>query len=245
MKHFYNEEAKRIDIMDERWYEVKDGDKTHTLRSVTTFLEVYPKGYGFRQWLKTAGFNADLVLERSAQFGSAVHSMIERALQGETVSYYDGMDIKVWERFLIWLDFWKELNANHDVKWSKDFVEMITYDLDLQYAGTVDLIARIDGEIELFDWKTGNYIGDEAEIQLSAYAKSVEKQLKCEVKKCNIVHIPLDKPNKKGYRIKEVTDIENNFEDFLSVQRVYFRSHKNEKPKYKTLPSEVNLETNN
>ena len=245
MRHFFNEEAKRIDVMDERWYEIKAGGETHTLRSVTTFLEVFPKDYGFKQWLKAAGFNADLVLERSAQFGSAVHSLIERALKGETVTYYDGMEIGVWERFLIWLDWWEEFNSEHEVKWSADFVEMITYDLKLGYAGTVDLIARVDGEVEVFDWKTGNYVGDEAEIQISAYAKSVAKQLKTDVSKGNIIHVPQKKPNKKGYRVYEVTDIETNFDDFLHTQELYFRKHKNEKPKYKQLPAEVNLASNN
>lgn len=241
MTHFYNEEVKRIDVMDERWYQIKAKGQEYDLRSVTTFLESFPKGYGFKKWLKSVGFNADIIFQKAGEFGSAVHSLIEQALKGETASYYEGMDIKIWERFLIWFDWWEEFNENHKVEWSADSVEMITYDLKLGYAGTVDLLAKVDGEYELFDWKTGNYLGDEAHIQISAYAKSIEKQLKIEINECSLIWMPLEKPNKKGYRVIEVHELDINFDDFLHTQALYLRTHKNEKPKYKSLPSEVKL----
>jgi len=241
MKYFVDSEAKRIDLLDERWYKVMSNGKEHNLRSVTTFLESFPKGYPFRQWLKTAGFNADIIMKQAGEFGSKVHNLIEQSLKGETVQYNELDGIEVWERFLTWLDWWKELNENHEVKWSKDFVELITYDLEYQYAGTVDFVVKIDNEYVVVDWKTGNYIGDEAHIQLSAYTKSVERQFKIEIYKALIVWIPAKRPNKKGYRVIDVENINDNFEDFLHTQALYFRTHKNEKPKYKTLPTTINL----
>ena len=234
-------EAKQINKFDERWYQIPDGDKIIDVRSVTTFLEAFPKGYAFRQWLKSSSFNADIILEQAGQFGSALHGLIETLLKGGQVNYYEEMDIRLWERLMIWMDFWTEFTSEHEVKWSPEFVEMIVYDLDYKYAGTCDFIPRVDGKITPMDWKSGNYVGEEAEIQISTYAKAIGKKFKCEIEKCLIVWMPEKKPNKKGYRIIEVTDIENNFQDFLHVQQVYLRANKGEKPKYKTYPTEITL----
>ena len=63
------------------------------------------------------------------------------------------------------------------------------------------------------------------------------------------------KPNKQGYTVHRITRnaldqetnetydaIQRNFEDFLHVQKVWLRAHKYDKPKYRYLPSEMDLE---
>lgn len=245
MSKNYIVEANQINLFDQRWYEIPTENGTKIVRSVTTFLEAFPKGYGFRQWLKTAGFNADLVLEKAQQFGSAFHGIIERLLKGETIEWNEEMEIRLWERLMVWLDFWRELNKS-EIKYKKDFIETIVYDLDLEYAGTVDFVCRVDNELTIIDWKTSNYISDHWGLQLAAYAKAFEKMYGTEVKNAWIVWFPEAKPNQKGYRIlneKQLGNMEDNFQDFLHTQQVYLRANQDEKPKYKTYPTKISLET--
>ena len=101
-KYRVNEEAKRIDMFDERWYQVPlpDGDSVD-LRSVTTFLEAYPKGYGYENWLKSIGADSKIALKQAGDFGSDFHYLVEQFLKGEEVKFAEG-NIELWERFILW-----------------------------------------------------------------------------------------------------------------------------------------------
>lgn len=234
----FQEKENRIDIFDERFYKI--GDKFY--RNVTTILGIINKGYAFDEWLKNSGHNAELITDRAGRFGTNLHTLIQRFLQGETVSYYNNqtegerVSTALWERFNIWLDFWRELNKNFTVEYNDENIEKICYCDKYEYAGTLDFVARINGEPTIFDWKSGNYLGNQEKLQMIAYMHMVD------VKKAKLIWMPAKKPNKKGYRIIDVDFSEAGMELFLATKKIFDMEHK-DKPKVLTLPIETSLQT--
>jgi len=229
----------RIDVFNERWY--KNGEKFY--RNVTTILGIIDKGYNFDEWLKNNGHNAELITDRAGRFGTNLHKLIQRFLTGESVSYYDNqaegdrVSTALWERFNIWLDFWRELNKDHKVGYAPEHdCEQIGYCEEYKYAGTLDFIADIDGIVTLFDWKSGNYLGNQEKLQMIAYMHMKE------ITKAKLIWLPAKKPNKKGYRIIDVEYTKEGFDLFLATKKI-FDMENTDKPKILTLPIETSLET--
>lgn len=230
----YRIEAEQINLFDERWYKVEED----YYPSVTTYLEVYPKGAGYYSWLQNTK-DPMALRDEAAQIGTETHRLIELCLKGEEVVYC-GQNIRVWERFVAWSNWFKDLCSNHVVEIID--IERILVSTELRYAGTCDLIALIDNELTVFDWKTGSFIGYTAEMQVAAYANIVGAP------KAVIVQINTDtdangkqKVNKKGYREYPVKDLVESFEFFLMCQKIWNKENPNAKPKFKTLPLSINL----
>lgn len=234
----FNETEKRIDIFNERWYRKIDTNKFY--RNVTTILGIIDKGYNYDEWLKNNGHNAEIIIDRAGSFGTAFHMLVQRFLTGDDVSYFDNKYLgdrastELWERFNIWIDFWKELNEKYKVEYKYEGVEFITYSEEYGYAGTIDFICRLDGIPAIFDWKTGNYIGNKEGLQQIAYMKTLN------INKGFLIHLPSKKPNKKGYKISEIEFTGEKFDLFLATKKV-FDMENNDKPKVLTLPLQLNI----
>lgn len=125
---------------------------------------------------------SDKTLGAAAHRGTSVHNSIENWLKfglydldPDLHGYMDG--------FLEW--------------WEKDKPEMIgseirTYHRILRYAGTVDLVADIGGEITLVDFKTTyKVIEKNCRIQLEAYAQALASH-GVYVQKKKILHMKKD-----------------------------------------------------
>lgn len=244
-------EIQQINLFDERFYNINGQD----IFNVTGWLDAFPKGNGFKQWLMNTK-DPDAVRDEAAQLGSEVHKLIEATLTGCTVTWEEGVTrLDVWERFLSWCNFWKDLNDDPNkllglknvksINRLKDFTEFIVYDLDYNYAGTVDKMIEVvfDDKSKkqiVLDWKSGNNIYDTAYIQVSAYVKAIEKKYGLQDVVGYIVQVN-PTLNKKGYRIYPVENIENDFQIFLATQQIYIRANGEPKPKYRTYPTTVNL----
>ena len=234
----FREDEKRVDIYNERFYKI--GDKFY--RNVTTILGIIDKGYNYNEWLKQTSYNSEIIVDRAGKFGTAFHELVQRYLLGEKVSYYDNKFLgdqtatALWERFNLWMDFWNEFNTDHDVYYKPTGVEYICHSDEYEYAGTIDLACVIDGTHTIIDWKTGNYVGDKEQLQLTAYMKAADN-----TPQARIVHIPAKKPNKKGYRITEVDYSQEMMDLFLASKRLFDFKNK-DKPKVLTLPLEFKKE---
>ncbi len=237
MKFFeFNETTKRVDIFNERWYPRKIGKDTKWYRNVTTILGIIDKGYAFQEWLKNTGHNSEIIVDRAGRFGTDFHKLVERFLKGENIVYYETLGeerykTELWERFNIWIDFYKEEQINPIA------TETVVYSDKYQYAGTVDCIAT--GCI--YDWKTGNIVGNSEKLQMVAYMHAINES-GGNVKLAKLIHIPVAKPNKKGYKIIEVEYSDELFDLFLSTKKVFDMENK-DAPKLLTLPLEISKET--
>lgn len=231
----YNVKVDRIDIFDERWYSIEGED----VPNVTSYTDMYPKGLGYQYWLMNTKDPLS-VRDEAAQIGSEVHRLIEDALNGVQV-VYSGQDIRIWERFVSWFEWYKEFTKEHEVKTLG--IEVICYDLELRYAGTCDWFCEVDGVKTVIDWKTGSFIGYTAELQVSAYAYALGAE------QAIIVQLNTDldasgkpKLNKKGFRVHPVKELERAFNRFKICIEDFWHENPNAKPKYKSLPTEIFIE---
>ena len=232
----FNEEEKKVDIFNERFYPRKVGKDLLWYRNTTTILGIIDKGYNFQEWLKNVGHNAEIIMDRSGKFGTDFHKLADEFQTNNVVKYFDiqgeaQYTTALWERFNIWIDFYKEF------KLEPIATETVVYSDKHQYAGTVDCITKD----AIYDWKTGNYIGNQEKLQMSAYMRAYEEMSGIKLKRAYLVHIPQSKPNKKGYRITEVPNSDELFDLFLSTKRVFDMENKDQ-PKILTLPLEINKE---
>lgn len=166
MKIFKHEKLNRVDVLDERFY-TKDGETFYP--SVTTVLNVYPKGYGYQDWLKQVGYNADLVMNRAAERGSNVHNAIESFLNGQELVWItpDGKEnftLDEWEMISKFMEFYERYLKDSDLA-----VETLLWSDEMRLGGTADLVCTIDGETWLIDYKTSNALYKTNEMQLAAY----------------------------------------------------------------------------
>ena len=102
----------------------------------------------------------DFVLQRAAEFGTAIHNAIE----------HDSDDGLTDEQQVVY-NRWLKLKAKHNIKAVEQ--EQIIH-LGHQYAGTFDMMAEINGELCLVDIKTTYNLDKEYlswQLSLYAYAK--------------------------------------------------------------------------
>ncbi len=259
-------EANRINKFDEQWYQIVVPDKEEPLDlpSVTTYLQAYPKGIGFKLWLQRVGERADAIRNEAAQLGILVHRLIEATLKGETITFENELGQRIcsleeWERYLSWCLWYQEYKEKYNLE--PVAIEQIVFDLDRMTAGTIDLIAKMtitekvkmEGKrkheeikrdiLKVFDWKTGQYIGDTAKIQVSIY-QDIANKMKVfgEIESAEIVQI-YPNLNRKGFRTYEVSqeEIPDNIEAFESCQKIFNKANPNFKPKYLSYPNQVSL----
>jgi len=106
---------------------------------------------------------------RSADWGNAVHSAVEKILKEES---YDA-EKKI------------EPTLNAFAQWRKEYalrignpaadIECRVYDFENGYAGTIDMVAEVRGQRGIVDLKTGNSIRDEHSLQTAAYLNAYNK----------------------------------------------------------------------
>lgn len=253
----YSIEIDQINLFDQRFYKVKIGNKEYDLFSVTSWLDAFPKGEAYKNWLKNTKDPEEL-REEAAQLGSISHQAIEATLKGHKVRFEDlGNDLDAWERFLCFGNFYADLMTNpsktlgikgiKSVTFQSNMVEIIVYDLDLKTAGTVDAVIGIeleDGKMiyGVLDWKTGGNIYPTAEIQAATYIYMFKKLYKVDECLGFIIHLN-PKLNKNGYRVKQIEDPEYELKMFRATQELYRRAFGEPTPKYRTYPLEVELNT--
>lgn len=165
--------------------------KNQHLRAVNYILENgYAKGVRFVKWLKSKSEEeADRILKETGERGDRIHQFIARLpfLQGRadrytTVLAEDNLtEVKLsddeWDAVLSFQEFWKRHESSLIIS------EYPIYNLKYGYAGTLDLIMRLNkdcgvkickckdyiGKIGLIDIKTGGGIYTSYGAQLAAY----------------------------------------------------------------------------
>jgi|TARA_R110000782_G_scaffold134262_2_gene226622 hypothetical protein len=242
----FNPQLKQINFLDRRVYKRKEGVY---YPSVTTILQYMPKNKFFESWLKDVGHNSDLIMRRAGKQGTQVHEACEQLVLGNEVSWMDDYGNAkysqiVWEMILKFADFWRthkpELISAEDFVWSDEH----------KYAGTADLVVKMHGEIWLLDIKTSNSVHKSFDLQLSAYAKGLEEAKGIKVERTGIIWLkghsrgPSKQKNViqgKGWKVLQVDEIEENFELFKMIYKLYSLENPNTEPIYNSYPTTLKL----
>lgn len=235
----------QVTIADERWYlkPLEVGYKA--VPSVTWIAGKYPKGTFFYKWLAEKGWDeAEAIKQAAGDKGSKVHSAIVDVILGKEIridTQYKNPKTGVMEELTLEecdciLSFvkWKKETNPKSIIW-----EMTTFNDEDNYAGTIDYICEIDGELWIIDFKTSKSVWTEYELQVNAYKRSMVKgyhgvqALKGKKDyKMGILQVGY-KYNKAGYKF---TEIEDKYDLFEAAKLIWNNEHGGEKPSKKDYP---------
>lgn len=237
---------KRIDFCDRRVYQRSEN---LFYPSVTSILGSLPVDPFFLEWVKDVGHNADLLRNRAAKEGTEVHNAIERLLAGEIIQWQNlkgeaQYNLTVWRMILKFVDFYQ----THKPETLGS--EMFLYSDKYRYAGTTDYLCKLNGEVWLIDFKTSNHLSKSYDLQLAAYAKALEELKGIHVDKAGVMWLKAStrKPSKTpgvyqgdGWQIKQVENLEVDFEAFLDVYKIFKLYNPKVEPYTRSYPTEVSL----
>ena len=242
----FQPELKQINFLDRRVYKRSEGVY---YPSVTTILQYMPKNKFFESWLKDVGHSADLIMRRAGKEGTQVHEAAEALVLGQEVSWMDDYGNAkysqlVWEMILKFYDFWN--THKPELISAEDFV----YSDEYKYAGTADLVVKMDGETWLLDIKTSNNLHKSYDLQLASYAKALEESKGIKIDRTGIIWLKAHSrgPSKKegvyqgkGWKIKVVDEIDYNFDLFKTIYKLYNLENPTVEPIYNSYPTTLKL----
>jgi hypothetical protein len=244
----------QITDLSERWYAKPYNNEETGLPegykffpSVTWIAGCYPKNMGFVKWIASKGFDeAEAIKVSAGDKGSKVHLATEVIEQGKEVKINDSFPSKVSgmleeltieevdciQSFIDWLD-----ETRPEVLMMEKAV------FGDGYAGTIDRIYRIDGQIWIIDLKTSKAIWPEHEIQISAYshadidykALGITTEEWAE-RKLAILQLGYDKYRTEGKARFKFTEVKDKFDLFLASYKIWQNENPTAKPKTTAYP---------
>lgn len=111
-------------------------------------------------------------LAKASEIGSQAHSLIEWTLKAKMLQQ-PGPAPKISDKaqwsFMAWEDWARS------VELKPLFVEQVVYSEQYGYAGTLDLLAEVNGKLTVLDWKTGKAVYSEAHLQNAAYRQAIRE----------------------------------------------------------------------
>ena len=240
----YSDDNKQINVLDTRFY--RRNNKYYA--SVTSILNYFPKNQFFHSWLKDVGHNSDIIANKAAGEGTQVHNAVEAFLNGEEITWIDEYgnakyNLDVWRMILRFADFWNthkpELIAT----------EYHLFSDEHEFAGTADLVVRMFDQLWLLDLKTSNSLHTSYDLQLAAYATAWNETHNEKVTHTGILWVKANTRGEgkggriqgKGWELKMISDIENNFKMFKNIQEIYKLENPDHKPYTETLPTSVKI----
>jgi len=241
----FNPDLQQINFLDRRVYKRSEGVY---YPSVTTILQYMPKNKFFESWLKDVGHNADYIMRKAGKEGTQVHEAAEALVKGEEVSWMDDYGNAkysqlVWEMILKFHNFWSthkpELISTEDFVWSDEY----------KYAGTADLVVKMNNETWLLDIKTSNSI-HKYDLQLASYAKALEESKNIKIERTGIIWLKAHSrgPSKqknviqgKGWKLLQIDEIDKNFELFKMIYELYKLENPVTEPIYNSYPTTLKL----
>jgi hypothetical protein len=241
----YSADNKQVNVLDQRFYR---RDKKY-YPSVSSILNFFPKNAFFHSWLKDVGHNSDIIAQKAAWEGTQVHDAAEKLMLGQEINWLkeDGTvlySLDVWRLILKFADFWNK------VKPELIATEYHLFSDEYEYAGTTDIICKIDGKLWLLDIKTSNSVHTSHSLQLAAYAKAWNETHNEHIEGIGILWLKSSarsegkngKIQGKGWELKIINDIEEKFSMFLKVYDIYKLENPDSKPYTETLPISIKLE---
>jgi hypothetical protein len=241
VKAFIDTELERIDFLDESFYPVTE-DTFYP--SVTYMLESFPKEYGFYQWLKDVGHNADTIAQQAADAGTRVHEAINSILTGTELSYKEGTSWDEWEALYKFKEFYSQTNLK------VVDAEHIVLSHKYKYGGRLDLVCDIGKQTWLIDYKFGKGIYKSYWLQLMAYKKAWLEMRGCKINKMGILHLKAltrkeakGKIQGKGWQLVPCTlDERWLWRRFKNILDGFYLDHPDPKPRYFSLPLKIKLD---
>ena len=187
------------------------------------------------KWIADKGMTeSERIRDAAGVKGSRVHKAIDMWLDdveikidtkipNEDTGREEELTVEENECFKSFIEFYKkvkpEIVAHNYTVWGE------------KYAGTVDVLCKIDGELGILDVKSGQTVVREHELQVSSYKHASEKPE--EIKKLWILQVGYKK-NKVRWKL---TEVEDKFKLFLNAYDTWEEENTNATPKYIEYPT--------
>lgn len=196
------------------WYKVFAGNKLLGIwPSATTILNAYPANEYLTKWIADNGWNESQRIKSDAgRAGTAIHKAIEALIAGQTLNE-EHYKLEEWVKISSFVDWYKDYKPNFGL------TEVSVASKKHKYAGTVDAIAKINGENYVLDWKSSRNLHKSYPLQFSAYASAIEEMVGLKIDKTAVLQ--LGTSSKKGYTFKEYDDWRDHFRVFLNVKKTW------------------------
>lgn len=236
---------KTISVFDDRYYEFEVEGKVLRIPSVTT-VQAVESNIGLDKWKMELGLNAPEVLRQSADRGSRVHDALEKALYGYKIicnpidhpiydseellklgKYHNIPDQREYEMVLRGLEILNSWNITSFA------VEEIIYDLDIRYAGRLDLRATLNDSTVMvnrkkvtlngeyvIDYKTGGAFPKHSE-QVVAYGMAVEKMHNKNLAGAIVLYLNANTKSGVSVKVIQREDWDSHFEIFKATAHLY------------------------
>jgi hypothetical protein len=173
-------------------------------------------------------------MTKAGDIGSQAHSLIEWNLKA-SLMYEAGPSPHVTDKATWAFMAWEDWKKSVDLK--PVYIEQTVFSETHGYAGTMDLLAEVNGVLTVLDWKTGKAIYPEAYLQNAAYRHALREMNHGDAVQGLIVRLPkLD--TDPEFEVRECPAEKDCMEVFLNAKKLWEWSHKNDTYK----PPEQNIE---
>lgn len=227
------------------WYHVwrvqPDGTKGEHLGvfpSSTTILNAYPQSEYLTQWIAEQGWHESQRIKSAAgERGTRIHAACDRLEEGADLHEQE-YSLEEWYKICAFVD-WYRLNRPELIA-----KELAVFSESGGYAGRLDRIYRIGGEVTLLDFKSSSGIHEHFPLQFASYGHAIEENTDLEI--AQTACLQLGAANKLHYRYVTYPDWRDHYKVFESVRSVwkyeYFDSKKKDKePPVLELPASLKL----
>lgn len=164
-------------------------------------------------------------LAKASEIGSQAHALIEWNLKARMLQQ-PGPPPKITDKaqwsFMAWEDWAKS------VELKPIFVEQVVYSEKHGYAGTLDLLAEVNGKLTVLDWKTGKAIYCEAHLQNAAYRQAIREMGHGDPVQGIIVRLPKVETDPEFEAVEALPEAEC-FDVFLNTLRLWHWTTKMDK----------------
>lgn len=160
---------------------------------------------------------SDRELAKAAEIGTQAHAVIEWTLRrqlGQVVGPRPATTPAAEWAVMAWED-WARSVALEPIH-----IEQVVWSSAHGYAGTIDLLARVNGRLTLLDWKTSKSIHSEAFLQNVAYQVAVAELGHGVPEAGLIVRLPKQEQD-PAFEVATVPPVAELFPVFQAVHRVW------------------------
>ena len=241
----------QVTIADERWY-IRESTNKETglpeyqfVPSVTWICSFYPKGVRFYQWLASKGWDeAEAIKQAAGDKGSKVHQAIIDLIDGKTVkidakyvnptkSAEEELTLEEYECVLSFSDWFLKTKPEVVAR------EVVVFNDEYGYAGTTDLLCKINGEPWLIDFKTSQQVWPEHEIQVSGYKHAIADNPKLAILQ---IGYRRNREKNDGTRTMwKFTEVEDQFDLFLAARQIWAKETEGQTVFKKDYPLAISL----
>ena len=237
----------QITIADERFYIDKEGIFWPSSSWISTF---YPKGIQFYQWLASKGWDeAEEIKLAAGERGTKVHMACEDLMRGTPVpingkylSNRSGQQEELTPDECVGIYSFQKFLEQMNPK--IHLIETNVKNKEVGYAGTMDLVCEINGELGILDIKTAQSIWTSSKIQVSSYKHAFKGLPTTEIHGGQEVKV-MKQPEKLwilqvGYRKNKdqwkLTELEDDWAGFLLAKEIWQREAGSVSPKKLEFP---------